>query len=109
MPYSAASGRYSAMPYRRAGRSGLDLPAVSLGLWQNFGDTDSFENARAIVLRAFDRGVTHFDLGNNYGPPNGAAEEVFGRILKKDLQPYRDEIVITTKAGWGMWGGPYGT
>jgi L-glyceraldehyde 3-phosphate reductase len=96
------------MPYRRLGRSGLDVPAISLGFWQNFGDVDVYETCRAIVLRAFDRGVTHFDLANNYGPPNGAAEEVFGRILAQDLKHHRDELVITTKAGWGMWDGPYG-
>jgi L-glyceraldehyde 3-phosphate reductase len=96
------------MPYRRLGRSGLDVPTISLGFWQNFGDVDVYETCRAIVLRAFDRGVTHFDLANNYGPPNGAAEEVFGRILAQDLKHHRDELVITTKAGWGMWDGPYG-
>ena len=108
-PYDAAAGRYDgAMPYRRCGRSGLDLPAISLGLWQNFGGADVFETGRAIVRRAFDRGVTHFDLANNYGPPYGSAEENFGRMLAKDLRPYRDELVISTKAGYDMWPGPYG-
>ena len=100
--------RYDAMHYRRCGRSGLKLPAVSLGLWHNFGGVDAFENARAMVLRAFDLGITHFDLANNYGPPPGSAEETFGRILRQDLMPYRDELVISTKAGWDMWPGPYG-
>jgi len=96
------------MPYRRCGRSGLDLPAISLGLWQNFGGTDVFETGRAILRRAFDRGVTHFDLANNYGPPYGSAEENFGRILASDFARHRDELVISTKAGWDMWPGPYG-
>jgi L-glyceraldehyde 3-phosphate reductase len=96
------------MPYRRCGRSGLDLPAISLGLWQNFGWVDVYENARAMVRRAFDRGVTHFDLANNYGPPYGSAEENFGRILARDFAGLRDELVISTKAGWDMWPGPYG-
>ncbi len=96
------------MPYRRCGRSGLDLPAVSLGLWQNFGGADVFEAGRAILRRAFDRGVTHFDLANNYGPPYGSAEENFGRILASDFARHRDELVISTKAGWDMWPGPYG-
>jgi L-glyceraldehyde 3-phosphate reductase len=108
MSYVPSPDRYAAMPYRRLGRSGLDVPAISLGFWQNFGDVDAYETCREIVLRAFDRGVTHFDLANNYGPPNGAAEEVFGRILARDLKNHRDELVITTKAGWGMWDGPYG-
>src|SRR5436309_11727262 len=95
-------------PYRRCGRSGLDLPAVSLGLWQNFGHERPLETARAIVRRAFDLGVTHFDLANNYGPPYGPAEETFGRLLAQDLRPYRDELVISTKAGYDMWPGPYG-
>ena len=107
-PHVADAKRYKRMPYRRSGRSGLDLPAVSLGLWQNFGGVDSFENGRAIVRRAFDRGVTHFDLANNYGPPYGSAEENFGTILAKDFRPYRDELVISTKAGYDMWPGPYG-
>jgi L-glyceraldehyde 3-phosphate reductase len=96
------------MPYRRCGRSGLLLPAISLGLWHNFGADDDFANARAMLCRAFDLGITHFDLANNYGPPYGSAEENFGRILQQDLRPYRDEIVISTKAGYDMWPGPYG-
>lgn len=100
--------RYESMPYNRCGRSGLKLPAVSLGLWHNFGGVDAYENGRAIVRRAFDRGVTHFDLANNYGPPPGSAEENFGRMLRDDLAPYRDELVISTKAGYLMWPGPYG-
>lgn len=96
------------MPYRRCGRSGLKLPAVSLGLWHNFGGVDVFENARAMIHRAFDLGITHFDLANNYGPPYGSAEETFGRILSQDLGSYRDELVISSKAGWDMWPGPYG-
>ncbi len=109
MTYVADAKRYNKrMPYRRSGRSGLDLPAVSLGLWQNFGGVDSFENGRAILRRAFDRGVTHFDLANNYGPPYGSAEESFGKVLAADLRPYRDELVISTKAGYDMWPGPYG-
>jgi len=96
------------MRYNRCGRSGLKLPAISLGLWHNFGGVDTLENSRAMVLRAFDLGVTHFDLANNYGPPPGSAEENFGRILRQDLARYRDELVISTKAGWGMWPGPYG-
>ncbi|SEI00680.1 MULTISPECIES: aldo/keto reductase [unclassified Leifsonia] len=108
MPFAADPARYDSMPYRRAGRSGLVLPPLSLGLWQNFGATRSFETQRAIVLRAFDAGITHFDLANNYGPPPGAAEETFGRILATDLQAYRDEIVVSTKAGYLMWPGPYG-
>ncbi|KUP95838.1 L-glyceraldehyde 3-phosphate reductase [Thermobifida cellulosilytica] len=96
------------MPYRRTGRSGLDLPAISLGLWHNFGDDRPLETQRAILRRAFDLGITHFDLANNYGPPPGAAELNFGRILREDFRAYRDELVISTKAGWGMWPGPYG-
>jgi L-glyceraldehyde 3-phosphate reductase len=96
------------MQYRRCGRSGLKLPAISLGLWQNFGGEVSLEHSRAIVLRAFDLGVTHFDLANNYGPPYGSAEETFGRVLASDLRPYRDELIVSTKAGWDMWPGPYG-
>ena len=96
------------MQYRRSGRSGIQLPAVSLGLWHNFGGIDNFENARAMLRRAFDLGITHFDLANNYGPPYGSAEETFGQILKKDFLPYRDELIISTKAGWDMWPGPYG-
>jgi L-glyceraldehyde 3-phosphate reductase len=110
--YEAAGSRYdrdaTAMQYRHAGRSGLELPVLSLGLWQNFGDDRPEENQRAILRRAFDRGVTHFDLANNYGPPYGRAEENFGRYLADDFQPYRDELVISTKAGWDMWPGPYG-
>jgi len=102
------SDRYSRMLYRRSGRSGLKLPAVSLGLWQNFGDTAPFERQRAIVRRAFDLGITHIDLANNYGPPYGSAEENFGRIFSKDLAPHRDELVISSKAGYDMWPGPYG-
>lgn len=108
MPYSAAPQRYAQMQYRRVGRSGLKLPAVSLGLWQNFGAEQSLETSRAIIHRAFDLGVTHFDLANNYGPPYGSAEETFGRVLAQDLSPYRDELVISTKAGYDMWAGPYG-
>jgi L-glyceraldehyde 3-phosphate reductase len=108
MSYKAASTRYDAMEYRRSGRSGLKLPAVSLGLWHNFGGVDTLETARAMIHRAFDLGVTHFDLANNYGPPPGSAEESFGRILADDLRPYRDELIISTKAGYGMWAGPYG-
>jgi L-glyceraldehyde 3-phosphate reductase len=107
-PYVAAADRYKAMPYRRTGRSGLDLPAISLGLWQNFGGADVFETGRAILRRAFDLGVTHFDLANNYGPPYGSAEENFGKVLGADLKAHRDELVISTKAGWDMWPGPYG-
>lgn len=106
--YVAASDRYEQLPYRRVGRSGLRLPAVSLGLWQNFGTTTPFDVQRDIVLRAFDSGVTHFDLANNYGPPAGSAEANFGKILRDDLGTYRDEIVISTKAGYDMWPGPYG-
>jgi len=107
-PYLAAPDRYEGMPYRRVGASGLRLPVISLGLWQNFGEDRAFETQRAIVRRAFDRGVTHFDLANNYGPPYGAAEANFGRLLATDLRPYRDELVISTKAGYDMWPGPYG-
>ncbi|MGA2435508.1 MAG: L-glyceraldehyde 3-phosphate reductase [Bryobacteraceae bacterium] len=106
--YVASGERYSNITYRRCGRSGLRLPAISLGLWHNFGGVDHFENGRAMLRRAFDLGITHFDLANNYGPPPGAAEETFGRILKKDFAAYRDELVISTKAGWDMWPGPYG-
>jgi L-glyceraldehyde 3-phosphate reductase len=108
MTYVPASDRYSTMPYRRCGRSGLQLPPLSLGLWQNFGEDRPLEVSRAIIRRAFDLGITHFDLANNYGPPYGAAEENFGRIFASDLAPYRDELVISTKAGWDMWPGPYG-
>lgn len=106
--YQAADARYEQMTYRRSGNSGLLLPIISLGLWHNFGDDKPLENQRAIVRRAFDLGITHFDLANNYGPPYGSAESNFGRILATDLAPYRNEIVITTKAGWDMWPGPYG-
>lgn len=108
MPYQANEQRYSHDIYRRTGRSSLLLPAVSLGLWHNFGGIDTFENSRAMVLRAFDLGVTHFDLANNYGPPPGSAEETFGQIMRQDLRPYRDELIISTKAGYYMWPGPYG-
>jgi len=109
MTYQAATDRYDdLMTYRRCGRSGIDLPAVSLGLWQNFGGADVFETGRAILRRAFDRGVTHFDLANNYGPPYGSAEENFGRVMATDFAPYRDELIISSKAGWDMWPGPYG-
>ena len=107
-PYLATPGRYETMPYRRVGASGLRLPAISLGLWQNFGDDRPLATQRAIIRRAFDRGVTHFDLANNYGPPYGAAEANFGRILASDLRSYRDELIISSKAGWDMWPGPYG-
>ncbi len=108
MAYSAAGTRYDSMQYRRTGRSGLDLPAVSLGLWHNFGDDVPFERQRDILRRAFDLGVTHFDLANNYGPPYGSAETNFGRHLADDFRPYRDELVISSKAGYDMWAGPYG-
>src|SRR5262247_325024 len=108
MTYLAAGDRYDVGHYRRCGRSGLKLPEVSLGLWQNFGDETPVETQRAVLRRAFDLGVTHFDLANNYGPPYGSAEETFGRLLATDLAPYRDELVISTKAGYDMWPGPYG-
>jgi L-glyceraldehyde 3-phosphate reductase len=108
MTYVPADDRYDAMPYRRCGRSGLKLPAVSLGLWQNFGTERPIETSRAILRRAFDLGITHFDLANNYGPPYGSAEEVFGTIAAQDFRPFRDELVISTKAGYDMWPGPYG-
>jgi L-glyceraldehyde 3-phosphate reductase len=107
-PYVADPNRYDRLPYRRCGASGLMLPAISLGLWQNFGGLDAFETGRAILRRAFDRGVTYFDLANNYGPPPGAAEENFGRVLATDFRAYRDEMVVATKAGYLMWPGPYG-
>jgi L-glyceraldehyde 3-phosphate reductase len=106
--YAPAPDRYGTMRERRSGRSGLDLPLLSLGLWHNFGGVDPLERSRAIVRRAFDLGITHFDLANNYGPPYGSAEETFGKLLRDDLRPYRDEIVISTKAGYDMWPGPYG-
>ncbi|WP_127509039.1 L-glyceraldehyde 3-phosphate reductase [Paenibacillus humicus] len=108
MPYQANNNRYGSMKYFRTGKSGLKLPGISLGLWHNFGGVDRFENSRAMLLRAFDLGITHFDLANNYGPPPGSAEETFGEVLRKDLKPYRDELVVSTKAGYGMWEGPYG-
>ncbi|MDY0745564.1 L-glyceraldehyde 3-phosphate reductase [Paucibacter sp. R3-3] len=109
MDYFADPARYDGrMPYRRVGRSGLTLPAISLGLWQNFGGTDVFETGRAMLRRAFDRGVTHFDLADNYGPPKGSAEENFGRWFAQDFKPHRDELIISSKAGWDMWPGPYG-
>ena len=108
MTYVADDDRYGRMPYRRTGHSGLKLPAISLGLWNNFGADRPFETSRAIVRRAFDLGVTHFDLANNYGPPYGSAEETFGRLLATDLAPYRDELLVSTKAGYDMWPGPYG-
>jgi L-glyceraldehyde 3-phosphate reductase len=108
MTYVAAQDRYDAMPYRRCGRSGVHLPPISLGLWHNFGDERPADTQRAILRRAFDLGVTHFDLANNYGPPYGSAEINFGRILREDLAPYRDELIISTKAGYDMWPGPYG-
>jgi L-glyceraldehyde 3-phosphate reductase len=106
--YIADDKRYEAMQYRRCGRSGIQLPAISLGLWHNFGGNDNFENSRAMLRRAFDFGITHFDLANNYGPPYGSAEETLGQILKKDFLAHRDELIISTKAGWDMWPGPYG-
>ena len=108
MSYIAADDRYDSMPYRRTGRSGLDLPLLSLGYWHNFGDDKPFETQRAISRRAFDLGITHHDLANNYGPPYGAAEVNFGRLMREDFRPYRDEMVVSTKAGWDMWPGPYG-
>lgn len=108
MAYTADSKRYDSMKYNRCGKSGLKLPAISLGFWHNFGGVDQFENGRTIVRRAFDLGITHFDLANNYGPPAGSAEETFGRILKADFQGLRDEMIISTKAGYYMWPGPYG-
>lgn len=108
MAYEASPGRYSYMEYRRCGNSGLKLPALSLGLWHNFGANDDYEKCRSIVHTAFDTGITHIDLANNYGPPAGSAEVTFGKILKQDLLPYRDELIVSTKAGWPMWPGPYG-
>ncbi len=108
MTHVPAADRYQSLPYRRSGRSGLRLPLVSLGLWQNFGAERAYSESRQIVLRAFDLGITHFDLANNYGPPYGTAEETFGRILAADLRPHRDELVVSTKAGYDMWPGPYG-
>jgi L-glyceraldehyde 3-phosphate reductase len=108
MVYQADETRYDKMKYNRSGRSGLQLPAISLGLWHNFGGVDTYENGRAMLRRAFDLGITHFDLANNYGPPAGSAEEMFGKILKTDFAPYRDEMIISSKAGYYMWPGPYG-
>src|SRR5215467_4769703 len=108
MFYTPEKSRYQNMPYRRCGTSGLLLPAISLGLWHNFGGVDSLENGRAMLRRAFDLGITHFDLANNYGPPYGSAEETFGQVLRLDLAPWRDELIISTKAGYDMWPGPYG-
>lgn len=108
MSYTAAVARYDSMVYRRCGRSGLKLPAISLGLWHNFGGVDTLENSRAMLRRAFDLGITHFDLANNYGPPAGSAEETLGIALQKDFTPYRDELIISSKAGYDMWPGPYG-
>lgn len=108
MPYAAADSRYQNMPYRRTGKSGLMLPPISLGLWHNFGGVDQLANGRKMLLGAFDLGITHFDLANNYGPPPGSAETSLSQVLKSDLAPYRDELVISTKAGYGMWPGPYG-
>jgi L-glyceraldehyde 3-phosphate reductase len=107
-PYSAAGLRYDTMHYRRSGRSGLKLPLIALGLWHNFGGVDRLENGRAMMRRAFDLGINHFDLANNYGPPPGSAEESFGQIFRHDFRPYRDELIISTKAGYAMWPGPYG-
>jgi L-glyceraldehyde 3-phosphate reductase len=106
--YMPAATRYDTMRYNRSGRSGVKLPAISLGLWHNFGGVDTYENGRDMVLRAFDLGITHFDLANNYGPPPGSAEETFGQVLRRDLAPYRDELIISSKAGYNMWPGPYG-
>ena len=108
MSYSPSENRYNEMKYNRCGRSGLKLPPLSLGLWHNFGGVDTLESSRLMVRRAFDLGITHFDLANNYGPPPGSAEETFGKILAGDFRGYRDEMVISTKAGWKMWDGPYG-
>ncbi len=108
MQYTALGNRYDAISYVRCGKSGLKLPPISLGLWHNFGGDDVFENSRKMILKAFDLGITHFDLANNYGPPYGSAEKTFGRILRDDLRSYRDEIIISSKAGWDMWPGPYG-
>ena len=108
MPYLADPSRYDSMVYNRTGRSGLKLPAISLGWWYNFGGLDTLENGRLIARRAFDLGVTHFDLANNYGPPPGSAEETFGRLYREDFHPYRDELIVSTKAGYDMWAGPYG-
>ncbi len=108
MTYTAAENRYDSIPYRRVGRSGLVLPALSLGLWHNFGDSTPIDTQRALLRTAFDLGINHFDLANNYGPPYGSAEINFGRLLREDFKPYRDELIISSKAGWDMWAGPYG-
>ncbi|MEH6995563.1 L-glyceraldehyde 3-phosphate reductase [Neobacillus drentensis] len=108
MVYLADESRYETMKYNRSGRSGLQLPAISLGLWHNFGGVDTYENGRSMLRRAFDLGITHFDLANNYGPPPGSAEEMFGKMIKSDFAPYRDEMIVSTKAGYTMWPGPYG-
>ncbi|MHC1703178.1 MAG: L-glyceraldehyde 3-phosphate reductase [Tenuifilaceae bacterium] len=108
MEYTAATNRYDKMLYRRCGKSGINLPVISLGLWHNFGAVDDFENSKAILHHAFDLGITHFDLANNYGPPPGSAEETFGKLIEKDFRAYRDEMIISTKAGYNMWQGPYG-
>jgi len=108
MTYIPSENRYEQMIYNRCGKSGIKLPAISLGLWQNFGGVNVFENCRKMARKAFDAGITHFDLANNYGPPPGSAEETFGQIMKKDFVPFRDEMIISTKAGYGMWSGPYG-
>jgi L-glyceraldehyde 3-phosphate reductase len=108
MSYEFDAKRYDGGQFRRCGKSGIVLPPVSLGLWQNFGGLDVFETGRAVIRRAFDRGVTHFDLANNYGPPYGSAEENFGQILRKDFRDHRNELIISSKAGWDMWPGPYG-
>lgn len=108
MGYQPDKNRYRTMEYRRCGQSGLRLPAISLGLWHNFGDTTLIENSRQLLQRAFDLGITHFDLANNYGPPPGSAERNFGRILQEDFLPWRDELIVSTKAGYTMWDGPYG-
>src|SRR3982751_5410178 len=108
MTYVPAADRYDAMRYRRSGRSGIKLPEMSLGLWQNFGEERPLEHSKAIVRRAFDLGITHFDLANNYGPPYGSAERVFGEVMRRDLRPFRDELIVSTKAGYDMWPGPYG-
>lgn len=108
MDFTLSSTRYDSMRYNRCGRSGVKLPPISLGLWHNFGGVDTLENSRAMIRRAFDIGITHFDLANNYGPPPGSAEETFGKILREDFRDYRDEMIISTKAGWKMWDGPYG-
>lgn len=108
MPYTAKNSRYQSIPYQRSGKSGLLLPKISLGLWHNFGSVDDFSNSRQVLLYAFDKGITHFDLANNYGPVFGSAEETLGKVLKQDLYPYRDELIISTKAGYYMWDGPYG-